>query len=72
MTLPSTANFEDIERIRIDSPQNCDGCGETIWPTDPAYGHATLFVVGCSRACCRDAAISKTDSLAWEGESVAA
>lgn len=72
MTLPITANAEEIERIRADDVLTCDGCGEFIFPCDPAYAHATLFVVGCSRACCRDAAITKTASLAWEGEEVAA
>lgn len=69
---PITANSEEIERIRVCDVLTCDGCGDTIFPCDPAYAHATLFVVGCSRRCCADAAITKTAALAWEGEKVAA
>lgn len=71
-TATITATSEEIERIRVDDVLTCDGCGDHIFPGDPAYGHATLFVIGCSRRCCADAAIKKTASLAWEGEKVAA
>lgn len=63
---------QNIERIRTDDVLTCDGCGEFIFPTDPAYAHNLLFVVGCSRPCCRDAATKKLASLAWEGEEVTA
>lgn len=62
----------NIERIRLDDPLYCDGCGELLFPGDPAYAHRLLFVTGCSRPCCRDAAKMKTAHLRANGEAVTA